>query len=422
LPDKALNSPSDIATDRVRARFGAAVWIVFACVIAVLILCKKHPTDRSVTPEYHRAAVEWWLGQPVYTEGGQGFLYMPQAAIAYTPFTFLPSALEEIVWRFAGIALYAAGTFSLCRRFAARAATGRGDVDEGTRGVLGPPGNAFFIASVLGLFAAMGSAQNGQTNLHMGGLFALAACAVIDRRWWRATLWLLLALALKPTALVMILLFGAVWWRTMSWRLAAGVVVFLLAPFAHPSPSFAWEQYGEFIDKSARAAAPTDLFQDIRGLLETLHIHLSEHALTAIRAVAAPVTLALCWLASRRFPLAVAAIFTLTLGAIYLMLFNPRTEGVTYAMIGPAAALWATREVVAKRWATAVPLIVYCLILQFSRQVTGDSNNYWVRPLTTIGFACFAAAEILAGRTRWLALPAIPPRSRETPSAPRQPS
>jgi alpha-1,2-mannosyltransferase len=399
MPGRTSHPPPSLDRDRTLARFAAVVWVVFACVIAITVLSKKHLSDRSVTPEYHRAAMQWWESQPLYTEGVHGFLYMPQAAMVYTPFALMPAGAEEITWRIAGILLYAWGILVLCRRFAAGSAAATGNPPS--HQVLGPPGNAFLLASILAVFPAMGSAQNGQTNLHMGGLFALGAAAIIDRRWWLATLWLLLALALKPTALVIILLFGALWWPTMSWRLGVGIAVFLLAPLVHPHPGYALGQYAEFKDKVLRAAAPPDLFQDIRGMLESFRIHLPEPALTAIRGAAAVATLGLCWLATRRFPAAVAALFTLTLGTIYLMLFNPRTEGVSYAILGPAAAIWATREIVARRWVIAVPLIAFCLILQFSRLITAGDGNYWVRPLTTLAFATLVVCEIFRRRTGW---------------------
>ncbi len=339
--------------------------------------------SRSVTPEYDRAARLWWRSQSLYTGGEHGFLYMPQSAMAYSSFAALPPALEETLWRTLGIGAYAWGIWGLCARlFGARR------------------GTAFLLASALAIPAALGSATNGQTNIHMAGLFALTACAAMDRRWWTATLWLMLALACKPTSMVMILLLGAIWLRPMSWRLAIGLAAFAVAPFLHPDPSYVLGQYREFVDKAARAAAPPDLFQDIRGLLVSFHLPAPEGVLTVVRGIAAVGTLGLCWLAARRLP-SVAPVFVLALGAIYLMLFNPRTEGLSYVILGPAAALWATREALARRWPTFAGLLLLCFAFQFSTQIALNHKNYWVRPLGTIGFATLVIVEISRRRTRW---------------------
>lgn len=426
------------STERGRARFAVAVWVVFALAIGAATLLKSDlfvrtdgsrftaavagetatewmlfarsdtPPDapdasrpwvdhlpkseiaehhaygaRSVTPEYDRAARRWWRSRTLYTGGEHGFLYMPQSAMVYSPFTPLPPALEETTCRVLGIAAYALGIWGLCRRLFGE-----------TRGT------AFLLATALAVPAALGSATNGQTNVHMAGLFALTACATMDRRWWTATLWLMLALACKPTSMVMVLLFGAIWWRPMSWRLAIGIAAFLAAPFLHPDPAFVLGQYREFVDKAVRAAAPPDLFQDIRGLLVSFGLPAPERVLTAVRGIAALGTLGLCWLAVRRFP-AVGPVFVLALGAIYLMLFNPRTEGLSYVILGPAAALWATREALARRWPTFAGLLLLCLAFQFSTQMALGHKNYWVRPLGTILFAGLVVAEIARRRTGW---------------------
>ncbi len=354
---------------------------------------------KSVTPEYHRAAELWWQSKTMYTEGVHGFLYLPQAAMLYSPFAFLPPVIEETLWRAAGISLLALGVWRLCTPlFGARSPT------------------AFLISSALVLVSALGSAANGQTNLHMAGLFALATADLIGKRWWRVAFWLMLALACKPTAMVMILLIGAIYLRPMSWRLALALLALGAVPFLHPHPGYVMDQYRECITKMSAAAAPPDLFQDIRGLLASFHMRPGEDALRAVRLCAAGVTLGFCFLASRRFGDPARAIFLLTLGAIYLMLFNPRTEGLSYVILGVPAALWAAREVLDIRqlldWRTlsAAFLIAFCLSMQFSTQITGGEKNYWVRPLGAALFAAFVIAEITLMRTRW------PARDRsETP-------
>ena len=339
---------------------------------------------RSVTPEYRRAAELWWQSKPMYTQGVHGFLYLPQGAILYSPFTLLPPALEETLWRIVGLALLALGLRRVCEPlFAERWPT------------------AFLWSSALAIPPALGSAANGQTNIHIAGLFALACADVIGRRWWRVAMWLSLALACKPTAIVMVLLVGAIYPRPMGWRLTLALLVLAAAPFLHLHPEYVVEQYRAFLGKVAAASAPPDLFPDIRGLLVSFGVVLSEDVLRIVRAAAALGTLGLCWLASRRFGGVGCAMALWTLGGVYLTLFNPRTEGLTYVLLGVPGALWATREVLARRWAPAAFLIFFCLATQFSTQIALNHKNYWVRPLGAAIFAAMVAIEIARGRSRW---------------------
>jgi hypothetical protein len=352
----------DRATIQERSRFGA----------------------RSVTPEYRRAAKLWWRSENLYTEGVHGFLYMPQAAMVYAPFAAMPPWLEETLWRAAGIAAYACGVWRL------------------SRPLFGEHwASAFLIASVLAVPAALGSASNGQTNVVMGGLFALSAADLIGGRWWRVALWLMLALACKPTAIVMVLLVGAIFLRPMGWRLAVALLLFAAAPFLHPAPQFVLGQYVACQEKMLSAATPPDLFQDIRGMLVSFGIDVPGRALTIVRAAAAVVTLGLCLLASRRFADHARAMMLLTLGACYLMVFNPRTEGLSYVILGAPAALWATRELLDRRWPAAAFCVTLCLAFQFSTQMALNHKNYWVRPLGTCVLAGLVIAEIVRGRSRW---------------------
>ena len=365
--------------------------MLFLVGVTASILLKQDPSARSVTPEYHRAAELWWQSRTMYTEGVHGFLYLPQAAILYSPFAFLRPMLEEVLWRMVGIALLAHGVARLCTH------------------LFGPRwSTAYFIASALTIVSALGSAANGQTNLHMAGLFALAAADLMSKRWWRVALWLMLALACKPTAVVMILLVGAIYLRHMGWRLAIALLALAALPFLHPHPGYVADQYRECFAKMTAAAAPPDLFQDIRGLLASFGMRPSEDVLRVVRVCAAAATLILCWLASRRFAEPARAMFLLTFGAIYLVLFNPRTEGLSYVILGVPVALWAARELLDARWprdwrvASGVFLVAFCLSMQFSTQITGGEKNYWVRPLGAALFAALVIAELAIGRSRWV--------------------
>jgi hypothetical protein len=278
---------------------------------------------------------------------------------------------------------------------------------------------AFLIATPLVIISALGSAANGQTNIHIAALFALCCVDLIDRKWWRVALWLVLALACKPTAVVMILLVGAIYLRPMWWRLPIAMTIFALVPFAHPSPAYVSGQYRDCLTKMTAASQPGDSFQDIRGMLiEFGVVHVEkvaatteraasivqtppESTLTIVRAIAALLTLALCFFASRRFGTVARAVILYTLGAIYLTLFNPRTEGLSYIILGLPGAIWAVRELRDRRWWTAAFFVFFTLSTQFSTQIALNHKNYWVRPLGAAVFAALVIVEVMRKRSRW---------------------
>lgn len=340
--------------------------------------------DRSVTSVYARASRQWWNSGSMYGTGEEGYLYLPHAAVAFTPFAYLPSGFAELLWRLVSIGAYAWGVWRLTQRLFLRDA-----------------GLAFLVATMLAIPAAMGSASNGQTNVLMGGAIALGAVSIIEKRWWLACVWMALLVICKPTALAVVGLVGATYFRPMWWRLAIAGVLVGSAMFVHPSPTYVLDQTREFLDKMTHAAAPVKVFEDIRGMCSAWGLTSPENQLTIVRAIAAIAMLGLCVRAKQSLGVMAAGASVLTLGAIYITVFNPRTEGLSYAIIGPMLAVTATRELWERRWFTAIGLILLCLVLQFSRLVTLSEPNTWVRPLGVLIWLGWLIAEIALGKTRW---------------------
>lgn len=320
---------------------------------------------KSVTGNYRYGSERWRTSREMYSAGAHGFLYLPHAAMLFLPFELLPAWAGEVLWRWVMLAAYAGGVWSLCRKF------------------LADRPNAFLLATLLAMPASLGSAQNGQTNLAIGGLCAFAAVCASEQRWGRTSLWLMLALACKPVMLPVIMLMGATRPRSLP-ALAAGLAVFLLAPFLHTSPAYVLGEYHGAIGKMLAAADPGSWFSDIRGMLRDFGLPLDEDVVVWARLVAAILTLFACvWLTlTRRDPW--RSLATVALGVCYILVFSPRTEGLTYAMIGPIAGVLATSAIISRRWTVASLLISYCLILQFSKVITGEEHKYWLRPLCTL--------------------------------------
>jgi alpha-1,2-mannosyltransferase len=280
--------------------------------------------DHSEGVIYSKAVTDWWSGRNLYgVFRYDGFLYFPHAAILYSPFTFMKHPLGDIAWRFCGLAFLVGGIYRLAKLFA--------------------PTNlqrVFAIASFVAIAPCLASLRNGQSNLQIAAAMLQVAADLAEHRWWRASIWLMIGLAIKPIMMVMILLAGAVY-RPMSWRLAVSLVIFALIPFLTKSPHYVWAQYRGCYDQLTNAAQPDRAFCDLRGMLTTLHIPISQKLELALQLAAALASLLICWQAHKRWPEPIPAAILMTITAIYLMLFNPRTESNSYVILSPAVGLAA---------------------------------------------------------------------------------
>lgn len=371
--------PPEWCNEKFLRTLGLVLWIGLF-VAAAGTLAVRGPDKRTVTSNYRAAAERWWSGEPLYGEGQHGYLYPPQGAILYSPFTLFPKLYGEILWRLAGIGLFGWGAWRL-----SVAAHPRGR------------GTYFGAVSAGSLSLAAGCAMNGQMNLPIAGAFMLAAADAAGGRWWRTTLWLALSVAMKPIALP-VLLVAWVIHRPLWFRVPLGVLGVLALPFLHTDPAYVVEQLRASVEKMAEAGSPgAGAFSDFKGMLGSAGIVLPEALVTLIRAAFAPVTLAASWLALWFFGRERGSIAATMLPVGYLMLFNPRTEGNTYVTFAPFVAVVACWVIAEERRRIAGALLVGALIvLAFSHELT-PRKNVWMRPLAAGAILAYVAARI-AGR------------------------
>jgi alpha-1,2-mannosyltransferase len=357
-----------------------ALWA--AAAIGIAIALAGSPRDRRTDGVYLKAALAFVKSEPLYKQGQHGYLYPPQSAIIYLPFSFQPRLASETLWRWAGLGLLATGVW----RLSVPVSRARWKWD----------GDAFLLATLLVLPVALGSLRNGQMNLHIGAVFAHGCAAIQGRRWREGAAWLSLSLACKPTSIVVVLLFGALY-PGLWIPLAAGLLLVAALPYANPHWGYVTEQYRTGIAKVLEAGQPgAGNFSDLTNVLRQVGVEIPFAAMSAIRAAAALATLGIGWLARRRFDSSFAALFVLAIGAAYLMIFNPRTEGNTYIIMGiPAAvmAAWALRREVS---VPAVLLASYCLLLGCVHLAMPRGKDRVVRPTTTLLFLMATGGWVLA--------------------------
>jgi len=373
--------------DRVRflTRVAWAVWLIVASIIGVSVA--RNPDKNTVTPNYREAAALFWAGQPMYGDVADkdGFLYLPQAAIVYSPFTLGPRAVGEVAWRLVAIGVFATGLWRASR--------------------LVRPANVlpvFFIASVLSLPILWGNARNGQANVPMAGLMLHVAVDLVARHWNRATLGLVLLVGLKPLAVVPLLLVGALY-PAMWWRLGAGLIALALLPLIKGDAGYAIDQYRLAVLKMRSAAVPdAGRWQDITGLLRALNIDVPGLAMTVARGLAALGTLAIAWVARQRWGEPLGSLGVLALAAIYICLFNPRTEGLTWCLAIAPVLLFMCVQALDGRWRTAAVLLGAAILIDASQTFTGGVNTF-LRPIAGLVFLGWLVIAAFDWRPRVMA-------------------
>lgn len=357
--------------ERAYFALAAALWCGTLLFISLRIALGYNHFDSWFV--YADAALDFAARRPLYTDGIDGFQYLPSAALVMLPWARLGAPVADIVWRATIWLLLAHAIWrSTCILSAA---------DRPRR---------FLIATVLALGPSLSSLVTGQANLAIAGLMLQGANELALRRWWRAAAWLAVGFAVKPLAATMILL-TCVLYPRMTWRLAITVCAVALAPFAWAPRAYVLDQYRAWLTKLALSAAPDRFFEDLRGLLHSVGIAAPHGVLRAVALAAAVGAVALCLQVRRRWPGRPASLLVFAVAGVYLMLFNPRTQPNSYVIIVPAAALAAALLVRLQRWRGAAGLIVIVICWSGTTSLTA----FWLKPLACAIFASLLVAVIL---------------------------
>lgn len=363
-----------------------AAWIIVgALFIGILADVARHPLSHTTMPTYRLAASQWWAGTDPYTQRQHdAFLYFPQAAVLFSPFN-LPGFGGDLLWRAFTFGLFLYALVRLRGFFLANDGTRRTD---GTHRAMD-----FLILCLLAVPSSMASLRNAQFDLPLAALVVLTSAEVAASRWTAAASWLCFAVALKPLAVVPLLLFGALYWKLIP-RLALGVLIVLALPFVHWNPAFVAHEYQRCFETLAWAAQANEpRYSDLAALLSKFGLDVPAVAKTGARIVFALVYCGLGAVAVRRLNRTRAAWAVGALSADYLMLFNPRTETCSYVFLGPfiasLAILYAHES--ARKWlgwllgfgAICLACDAFPRLGSFSIH---DLTDRWLKPLIALLF------------------------------------
>jgi len=372
-------SSMKLDTHREQDRIALLIWIgliIGFCVYGVL-------TDwgRSVTGSYLVAGQAWLSGDDPYTTGSTdlfGFLYLPHAAIIWTPLSLLPGDVADCLWRVFTIGVFAAGCWRVFK------------VAERLAG-----GPMILLMTILAVLPSLSAMRNGQSTLPMTGLLFLGSVAALRGRWWFAAIWMAIAVAIKPPAIALVLVVWAIF-PALWWRMAVTMGVMLLLPFLAQSPEYVLECYRTFLGKLGNKTQPNSFEEgsifyaaDFATFVRFIGIDISDRFALVVRALAGLSVLALSWSATRRLGVDRGTLLVAALGCAYIVLFNPGTENNGYATVAPVMAMFAVMTLETGRrlpgaFLCTLPVLV-ALNYETMKFVT-PGNTVWFCPAVTLVF------------------------------------
>ena len=376
-------------------------WAALFATISILILAGS---DHSVVSTYRDATLQWFAGRNIYTDTGHGFLYLPAAAILFAPFAWLPPAACEIAWRLMVIGGFAIGVWRL------------GKIVEGRQS-----DSTFALLTLASLPPALACARNGQSTLIMAGLMMSACVDLAEGRRGRAVLCATLAVALKPLAVVLLLLAPFID-RRLAWRAALGFVAVLCLPFVTQRPAFVLDQYAKCAQmfRASSHCGMIELWAQPFSVLGLLGINVSESTQTAIRLIAAGGAIGLCLAARSRTRSTRAVEYLLAISVLYILLFNPRTENNTYAMLGPVIGLSLVAALVLKPPSRAAVLFLSTLVTLMAvgdalvRLFVPEGEHIWMTPCLAVLFSVYLIHRLFFREGR---RPTLPPAETDVPGS-----
>lgn len=306
------------------ARAAFVIWAIL--IVAVTIRVAVSPPNRnSVVPIYRAAAERWQLSQSLYARHPSldFYRYPPSFTAAYCIVAAIPEPVSGIAWRWMGIALFLIGL----KRFSDQAVPGQ-----------------YPRMALLTFPFMVQSFNNGQANVPIIGLILLGTAAAMRHQFVRSALWIAFAAGIKMYPLACGLLIGLVAPNRFRIALLLLSAAVLLMPFLVHDPSYVrtcFEELWSYSQKDNRhhtysiEEAPRDWTILTKVWLGVLP---SKSTIQIVSALAGVSMAGLVLLVRRRHTPENMLAIILALGGLWMTLFGPMTEGLTYCLFAPGAA------------------------------------------------------------------------------------
>lgn len=360
---------------------GTVLWFTAFLVIAILVLI--NPDARSVVDNYRFGSERFLALQPLYNiELAGGYLYAPAFAALYAPFYLLGPHAGDVLWRLTAFAVLTWAVYRQARTI--------GD------------DNPLFIMSCalfLALPISAGALRNGQSTILLAGTCWLLVLAAIEKKPMQVVLWAALALLAKPTAIVVLLLAGAMRPRLIPALIAAPLIVLAL-PYAFAPFSYVNAVHQDFFALLSNMSLRGSQYftpADFTAPFTALGIAIPSAAATVIRSAAAIATLAAVLWVVRHADRRMAGLVVFVLAAYYMSVFNPRVEGNTYALL--AVPLGVSIALMFRSEGLTAPLPLFLGVLLFLAGFTSVDAN--IHKATVLWFAPVISTLIFASVIWW---------------------
>jgi Glycosyltransferase family 87 len=304
-----------------------------------------NPYSGTVVPIYRNAGLRWLRSESIYTPAPplDVFRNPPPVAAFFAPWALLPEKPVGLLWRILNLSVYLAGLLAIVQVWESR----NGPIDRRNLSFA-----AFFAALLI-----IPSFNNGQVNLLLVGCSLLAWANLERGRLWRVSIWIAIATLFKIYPFTLGLLMCLVVPR-LTPRLFVCTVVPWLGSLVCQSPGYAWCRYCEFLEF-------TQMENQYRLLVKRvpwdwtilpdawMGLTIGEDCRKIISALAGLSFAALIF-AKRRHP--DSPMFCLNFACIWMTLFGPATENVTYTLLAPIAAMQLLRSMSVASWLVCILL------------------------------------------------------------------
>jgi hypothetical protein len=374
----------------------SAVVLALWC-LTLTIICVRSaivPHKNTVFATYELAGLHWRTAQKIYTNVG-GFVYSPLVAALFAPFSLVPDALGNLLWRLLNVFVFVVGVWWWLRReMHARIPRSR------------------YGLVFLGLLPlSIGNFNNGQVNPMVIGLLMIAMVAARSARWWLAAICIALTTYLKIYPLVFGLLLCAMFPRQFAWRLLVALVCMGGLAFLLQRPTYVIEQYQAWCSTRLHdnrhlyelAVAPRDLWR----LLNELHLSITASAYKVLQVVTGAL-IAIYAVIGRwgKRPLNQLLADVFTLASCWMLLLGPASESATYVMLAPAVMLAFVRELGSKSswwlriWLfSALTLLVVALGVYSFTHANRNPHMMVIQPVAAVLFSIFSLLQMVRARS-----------------------
>lgn len=366
----------------------AALWGLTLLVIFVRVAVQ--PERNTVFNVFTVAGASWRHGTNVYI-AHDGFLYSPLAAAFFGPFSLLPGAMSNILWRSLNATIFLGAVAWWLK--------------AGLHRELGRVHSALVFLLLLPL--SIGNFNNGQVNPIIIGLLMIGLLAARAERWNVAAFCIAVTVYFKIYPLAAGLVLMALFPKKFTWRFLLALLLLGALSFVLQRPGYVLDQYRLWL--STRAADNRRLYQmtiaprDLWMILRLLHVAISERLYTIIQILSGAAVALVCvagrW---RGWPLDRVLAVLLSLVTAWMLLCGPSTESATYILLAPPIALalaqaFARPFSIPMRAGIAVCYAFMLFALAFNSFFNWKKNahNSSIQPAGALLFVAYIAAFVL---------------------------